>query len=259
MHMRVLIFLGVMLTLAACQREATDPTNPGPLVTSAPAPAPSAEVAPPKDLNNLARPAEQAGLTPIDKRSSMAPEDKIRGGEVTRQDANQMVREEKMKALRSADRSPVPAAPAAGSAPDKNQMAPPEMAAEKAVEPVLSVQKMPCFGDCERYTISLFPDGRMVLDAKKGLDRVGNYERTLFTTETRDLLRNLAELERMDFSATYPEEEVVDVPATVVTLRDEEGNFRKVTVYGDAPEKLAELITQLEAMARGGFWQKTMR
>ncbi|MTB51488.1 DUF6438 domain-containing protein [Lewinella sp. W8] len=256
--MRVILFLGLTVALSACQREATDPTDTAPFVTTAPAPAPANSTAPPKDMNGLARPADQAGLEPMDKRANMAPEDKIRGEVGTPEDANKMVREAKKKAL-EAKGNTTATQPKAAEVPSPTSVNETMMAEKIEQAPVVTLQKMPCFGDCERYTLTVYADGRMLLDAKKGLDRVGDYERTLFTTDTRDLLQQLAELQQMDLNHTYPEEEVVDIPATVVTLRDEEGNFRKVTVYGDAPEKLAELIAQLEEMAREGFWQKTMR
>lgn len=259
MFMRVLLFLGVMIALSACQREATDPTAPAPLATSAPASAPNSGVAPPKDINGLARPADQAGLTPMDKQANLAPEDKMRGEVGSPEEANKMVRGEKQKAMRAARSSSPPAAPSV-AAPIPNREQPPPAAPPEEAKPVVSLQKMPCFGDCERFTISLFADGRMYLDAQKGLDRVGEYERNLFTTETRELLRELAQLEQLELKDVYSEEEqIVDIPATVVSLRDAEGNVRRITVYADAPKELGQLITKLEEMARGAFWRKSMR
>jgi hypothetical protein len=124
---------------------------------------------------------------------------------------------------------------------------------------IVKISKTACYGSCRQYSIELTNDRRLILDAKKNMDRKGLYSRLLSATEYNALLLAMEATEPDDLGAVYPADTKMipaDVQGTVLRYADVHGEERKVEVYADAPKELAKLIADLESWVDKDGWIK---
>jgi hypothetical protein len=123
--------------------------------------------------------------------------------------------------------------------------------------PVLTVIKSPCFGDCDVYRLDVLQDGRMVLEVENGLLRPGTYVQTLSSFDRRDLMTALDSLGTNDYATVYPTDPA-DIPDdgsyTTLTLPNEEGEPRSVTVYYGAPLELDAFLRRIGQLIDEQAW-----
>jgi hypothetical protein len=124
---------------------------------------------------------------------------------------------------------------------------------------VVMMSKTACYGNCRQFSIELTNDGRLILDAKKNMDRKGLYTRLLSATEYNALQGAMEASEPAELNTVYPTNTKMipaDVQATVLRYADVYGKERKVEVYSDAPKPLAQLIADLEKWVDKDGWIK---
>lgn len=126
---------------------------------------------------------------------------------------------------------------------------------------VFMISKTACYGGdgCRQFSLELTNDRRLILDAKKNMDRKGLYTRLLSATEYNALQRAMEASEPADLGAVYPADTKIipaDAQATVLRYADVYGKERKVEVYADAPKELAKLIADLETWVDKDGWIK---
>ena len=127
--------------------------------------------------------------------------------------------------------------------------------------PVFAISKTACYGGdgCRQFSLELTNDRRLVLDAKKNMDRNGKYSRLLSASEYNALLSAMEATEPAELGEVYPAETKnipADAQATVLRFDDVNGVERKVEVYSDAPKKLAQLLADMEKWADKDGWIK---
>ncbi len=139
---------------------------------------------------------------------------------------------------------------------------------EKPKKPVLdydralvTISKTACYGGegCRQFSLELTNDRRLVLDAKKNMDRSGKYTRLLSATEYNRLLSAMEATQPSQLGAVYPKDTKTipaDAQATVLRYADVYGEARKVEVYSDAPKRLAEFLADLEKWVDTDGWAK---
>lgn len=127
--------------------------------------------------------------------------------------------------------------------------------------PVFAISKTACYGGagCRQFGLELTNDRRLILDAKKNMDRQGKYSRVLSASEYNALLSAMEASEPAQLGMVYPADTKnipADAQATVLRYDDVNGVERKVEVYSDAPKQLAKLIADLEKWVDMDGWIK---
>lgn len=112
----------------------------------------------------------------------------------------------------------------------------------------LTVERTPCFGECPIYTMTLdSKEGRLHYQGERFTEPTGEVEKEL-PAEELDSLRLM--LDAHNFTAldsAYDDEHVADLPATIITLRIAELDYRKrVRGRVDAPADFEAIEAYLE-------------
>lgn len=155
---------------------------------------------------------------------------------------------------------PVTASTKPSSMPAPSKLNKPVLDYDRAV---FAISKSACYGgaNCRQFSLELTNDRRLVLDAKKNMDRKGKYSRLLSASEYNTLLTAMQATEPAELGEVYPADTKTipaDAQATVLRYPDVNGVERKVEVYFDAPKQLAELLTDLESWVDKDGWIKIM-
>jgi hypothetical protein len=157
-------------------------------------------------------------------------------------------------------------AAAAGTAPTESgntqSMPTPSTSGKPVIDydrPILTLSKTPCYGECEQYSLTLTNDRQLILNAKKHMDKKGEYRIRLNAQEYNTLLNGLDSLHLDQLPAVFPRNIKMipaDVQATVLRFPDNMGGkeMKKVEVYFDAPDQLASFLKRFEAMVARKDW-----
>ena len=126
---------------------------------------------------------------------------------------------------------------------------------------VFAISKTACYGgaNCRQFSLELTNDRRLVLNARKNMDRRGKYSRQLSAPEYNALLKAMEATEPAELGMVYPADTKMipaDAQATVLRYADVNGEERKVEVYSDAPKQLAQLLADLENWVDKDGWIK---
>lgn len=138
----------------------------------------------------------------------------------------------------------------AQTAPHKTKIkvkAPPR-AVKPQPAPILTFQRGACLGSCPAYVLSVFADGRVAYEGQQNVAVLGKKEFRLARGVVNEMLRRTQEAHFFDLKELYSNG-ATDIPATIVAVRQPNGKLKTVTVEGDAPEALQNLLGYL----RGQF------
>ncbi|UOG73784.1 DUF6438 domain-containing protein [Hymenobacter tibetensis] len=111
--------------------------------------------------------------------------------------------------------------------------------------PVIVFRKTPCFGTCPHYEASIYADGRVAYEGFKYAPVEGKRELKMPISTINSIL---AEAKAVGFAGlpdTYSAG-VSDLPSTVLTLRPATGPAKTVTVEGNAPVELQNLLQHVQ-------------
>jgi hypothetical protein len=259
--MRYAILSILLLSLlAGCNRDATDTTSPEGSFLS-PANQPDVNAMPSKNVDDQRVPADPEIEGPGERIQGAAGEPMER----------ELSAEDIASAHRPGSRRPgatvVNQAAAPSKSPQQSQntgnIAIPSSSGKPAIDydrPIFAVSKMPCYGECEQYNLTLTNDRQLILNAKKHMDKKGEYRIRLNAQEYNTLLSGLDSLRLNQLPAVFPtniKTIPADVQATVLRFPDNMGGaeMKKVEVYFDAPDQLASFLERFEAMVKRTDWK----
>ncbi|MFK8162657.1 MAG: DUF6438 domain-containing protein [Lewinella sp.] len=125
--------------------------------------------------------------------------------------------------------------------------------------PIFAISKTPCYGECEQYSLTLTNDRQLILNAKKHMDKKGEYRIRLNAREYNSLISGLDSLNLQQLPAVFPNNIKTipsDIQATVLRFPDNVGGeeMKKVEVYFDAPDQLTSFLQRFEAMVARKDW-----
>jgi len=119
----------------------------------------------------------------------------------------------------------------------------------------LAMDKTPCFGQCPIYTVEVFGNGQLKLDARRFNDPDGNFSSVLDSDEMVKL-QNLANNLKWD---TFKEEYLTgysDLPSTVLTYSKTIGDTLYVRYESDkAPKELMDLASEIDIIKNSVKWK----
>jgi len=121
-------------------------------------------------------------------------------------------------------------------------------------KPIITFQKTACFGKCPVYKLEIYESGAIKLFGEKNLDKVGNYSKTLTKSEINDLKKTFLDSKFFEFNDEYTAKKT-DLPTTYISFENE-GKYKKIRDYSDAPEDLKKLEKLIENIVSSEGWIK---
>jgi hypothetical protein len=126
-------------------------------------------------------------------------------------------------------------------------------AATAETTPVLVFERTPCFGNCPAYSMRVFADGRVAYEGHRDVPTIGPKELKLPAATLADMLRRAQEAHFEQFQAIY-KKDTSDLPSTVVSIKQVDGQLKTVVVEEGAPENVraffAYLSNQFDQLAQ---------
>lgn len=109
------------------------------------------------------------------------------------------------------------------------------------VGPVIVFSKTPCFGTCPHYTASIYADGRVSYEGFKYAPVEGKRELKLPAETVSNMLAEAKAARFTELPKKYGAG-ISDLPSTVLTVSPATGPAKTVTVEGNAPVELQNLL-----------------
>jgi hypothetical protein len=256
--MRYAILSILLLSLlSGCNRDASEATSPeGSFLSPANQP----------ERSPLLNKVEDSRLTEDTKISEDSEEELMEGGKTI---VSRLSDADIAAAKRSGSRRPGAAADKAAAAgtsatesANNRTMPAPTTSGKPVIDyerPIFAISKTPCYGECEQYSLTLTNDRQLILNAKKHMDKKGEYRIRLNAREYDTLIMGLDSLHLDQLPAVFPRNIKTipaDAQATVLRFPDNMGgtDMKKVEVYFDAPDQLASFLQRFEAMIIRKDW-----
>lgn len=120
--------------------------------------------------------------------------------------------------------------------------------------PVIVMTKTPCMGTCPDYDISVFTDGRVVLNARQFLDLTGTFEAKLEKEKLENLIAMFENSGFDSFEKSYKSNRT-DLPTTTVTF-NYSGKKKNVVDYDGAPAELKQLEAEVHQLIELLDWKE---
>lgn len=117
------------------------------------------------------------------------------------------------------------------------------------------IQRTPCFGRCGIYTLTVFESGLVRYKGEKWVEKEGVYEAKV-SPKVLDDLRDFAKrINYFELDHEYDNKSVTDLPATITSVRNEEGIKTVINRY-DGPKKLSEFEQFFDSLFTSLDWKR---
>ncbi|MBL3654947.1 DUF6438 domain-containing protein [Fulvivirga sediminis] len=128
---------------------------------------------------------------------------------------------------------------------------------ESQEDPVIKMEKTPCFGTCPVYTIEIFADNTAKLHAVQHLPLEGNYIAEMSDSQLNSLVSAFEGGEFFAYEKEYTAN-ISDMPTTYLTF-NHNGRVKKVKDYHGAPESLKILEKQVAELVDILEWKEVKK
>ncbi|MEQ8624658.1 MAG: DUF6438 domain-containing protein [Vicingaceae bacterium] len=117
------------------------------------------------------------------------------------------------------------------------------------------IQRTPCFGRCGIYTLTVYKSGYVRYKGEKWVEKEGIYEARV-TPEILDKLIDFAkEINYFELENEYDNKQVTDLPATITSVRNDEGIKTIVNRY-NGPNELSEFEKYFDSLFESVNWTR---
>jgi NAD-dependent dihydropyrimidine dehydrogenase PreA subunit len=123
-------------------------------------------------------------------------------------------------------------------------------------EPVITIERQPCFGTCPVYTIEIYADGTVVYEGEDHVEVTGTQTVNLDSQFVEDLIAGFVETGYFDWEDEYTNRVITD-QTTVITSVTYDGETKQITHYhGDdsAPIELTYLENFIDTAVSSSQW-----
>ncbi len=120
--------------------------------------------------------------------------------------------------------------------------------------PIITQQATPCFGSCPVYTINIYENGTVTLEAEQFLKIKGYFRSKLKQSELERLIA-LFDSEIFELKDQYTAQ-VSDMP-TIYLSFNHQGRQKKIEDYYGAPESLKKLEAEVFSLVSKLKWKKS--
>ena len=120
---------------------------------------------------------------------------------------------------------------------------------------VARIQRTACFGRCPIYTLSVYESGYVDYNGEKWVEKEGIYEAKVSQEVLGQLLDFAENINYFELDNEYDNKQVTDLPATITSIRNEEGIKTIVNRYG-GPKKLDEFARYFDSLFDTIDWKR---
>ncbi len=120
----------------------------------------------------------------------------------------------------------------------------------------VSLERTPCFGACPTYKVTLKPDGKVVYDGKRFVDKIGKYEAQVNPEDVQRINEIVNKLGYWKLKDKYTAQ-ITDMPSALVTVVTEKKSKTTDNYGNQGPTELwasEQLIDKVVAGAQD--WKK---
>ena len=121
-------------------------------------------------------------------------------------------------------------------------------------DPIISLTKTPCFGQCPAYKFEVFKDGSATYTGEYFVDMIGKWTTKIDPQKLDSLLQAFETSNFFEFKERYYTE-VTDLPTTYLFFNDGERSKKIMDYYG-APSALKALESKIEQFITELSWKK---
>ncbi|MEM9300124.1 MAG: DUF6438 domain-containing protein [Bacteroidota bacterium] len=119
---------------------------------------------------------------------------------------------------------------------------------------VFEIEKTSCYGTCPVYTMTIYKDRTVILNAQQNLEWEGVYMSELSDGRYNELINMFVKERFFEFQDRYTSN-ITDLPTTYVTFRHQ-GKSKKIMDYHQAPEALKTLEEELHGLIAELTWKE---
>ena len=120
-------------------------------------------------------------------------------------------------------------------------------------DPIIIMQKTPCFGTCPEYTLEVYADHAHLV-AKQHLKLKGEFEAEISEDQVKELVDAFVDGKFFEYQDQYTAN-ISDMPTTYLTF-NYEGKSKKVMDYHNAPESLKALESKVATLIDELNWKE---
>lgn len=125
-----------------------------------------------------------------------------------------------------------------------------------APEPVITLERTPCFGFCPVYTLTIYSDGTAVYNGKDFVEVTGEHTEIIGVEGVNSLVDAFLEAGYLEWEDAYTNREMTDMPSAITSLTVDGQTKRIEHYYGDssAPEALTDLEKLVDTTVNTEQW-----
>lgn len=120
--------------------------------------------------------------------------------------------------------------------------------------PVIILEKTPCFGTCEAYKMQIFANGLVKFNGLSNHRMIGNYVSHIKKDDLTVLINEFRDAQFFNFKDEYTSNDS-DLPTIYLSFRDQ-GQEKTVKDYYKAPSQLKDLEKKVEQLVTTLKWKK---
>ena len=114
-------------------------------------------------------------------------------------------------------------------------------------QPIITLERTPCFGFCPVYTLAVYADGRVVYNGSDHVDVTGEQTGSITAEQVQQLVSAFQAADYFNLKDKY-EAPVTDLP-TQITSFTQDGQTKTISNYGgcleDSPDKAPQALCEL--------------
>lgn len=117
------------------------------------------------------------------------------------------------------------------------------------------IERTPCFGRCPIYIITIYKSGYTTYEGENFVDMIGKFETNLEQEKLELLMTEAERIKFFEFDHIYDNENVTDLPATLITFSTKGGFKTSINRYG-GPEELNSFSDFFDSIIKGSNWEE---
>lgn len=119
---------------------------------------------------------------------------------------------------------------------------------------VISVEKLPCMGNCPAYKLSIYNNHMVIYEGKENVDKIGVYTTKISKKKFSELQEAFLNSDFFEMKNIYSAR-IMDLQTTYIYFRYNEKE-KKILDYYNGPEVLKELVKVVEELNEQNRWKQ---
>jgi len=110
-----------------------------------------------------------------------------------------------------------------------------------------------CYGECPSYTITVYPDGKVIYVGKEFVERKGKFESRISSEKMKEILDEAKRINYFQMQDVY-DAYITDIPSCI-SIISAEGQQKKIMNRAEGPEELNQFQRYLDKELLGLEWK----